>query len=417
MAFDFFKKRRKDNVIGEPEKRRTRLGALLFGAGTTYRNDIALTLSAVYRSVEVVSDSVAELECFVVKTDSKGYSKRVPNHPLSDMLNNRPNVRMSRFIFWKAMIASMLLRGDAFAWIQRDEKGEPIALHYIPYEWVTIVPPQYIDKPIEYRVVGISGNVQDKDMIHILNFTTDGIYGQSTLTHAKNVLELSHAADKHSVGFFNSGCAVGGILKSDLPLQDEQKKELHDSWYSSFGQSGNPGGLVVLEGGFSYQPVSLSASDSQLIESRRFNLNEVARYFGCSPLKLFDYSNSNYASVEMSQLSFITDTIAPLLAKLEAELTFKLFRDTPFQVKFNANQLIALDKKTSSEYYSRMFNIGCLTTNDIRMELGLPSVENGDVNFVPCNVLSLEKAVKTEPTSNALTTNDEPGDPEEDNKE
>lgn len=388
-----------------------KFGCTLMYGSSSYVNSKSLMLSAVYRCIEVISDSMGELPLYPYVTDSQGFRTRNVNHPTYRMLNERPNPRMSRFTFVKTMVTSCLMEGNAYAYIERDESGMPVGLHYLPNDWVTIKAPQWLSEPVSYSVTGFDGPIPHTDMIHIINFSYDGVEGVGTLEHAKNILSLSFSADKHALGFYSSGCGVNGILSSDRPLRDEQVKELKENWRNTIGSDGAPGGLIVVEGGLKFETVSIDPSSSQLLETRTFNVNEVCRFFGVSPTKCYDFSNNSFSSLEANQLSFLTDTLTPIIAKWESELNFKLFSGMNIECHFDTDVLIKNDKKTLSEYYSRLFNIGAINLDEIRRSLDLPALpdEIGKVNFTLVNVMPVKNAVNNTPKNSNVDSQNEAG--------
>ncbi len=176
-----------------------------------------MLLSTVYRCVEVISDSVAQLPLEPYKMDSNGYKVKFTSHPTYWLLNKEPNPRMTRFTFIKSLIVSTLLKGNGYAYIDRDEKGNARGLHFIPAEYVTIIKPKSIRESVTYSITGI-GKVESCNMIHILNFSYDGVEGVSTLNHARNTLRLSTDSEAHAAGFFKGGANPGGILKANTNL-------------------------------------------------------------------------------------------------------------------------------------------------------------------------------------------------------
>ena len=372
-------------------------GAITFG-GSIYSDNYAMKLSAVYRAVNCISDAVAQLPCEVFKVNSKGYKIKDRKNPVFNILNTKPNVRMTRYTFISLMIQSMLLKGNAYAYILRNEEGKIEQLIFIPTEYVTIIPPKYIHEPVQYKVVGINGNIEAKNIIHLLNQTMDGVVGISTLQYARNSLGLYHDTEKFAENFFSGGCALGGFIKSDTSLTPKQKVEIKEGFKQAFGRDGQSNGLAVLEGNLSYQPITVNPQDALMLQNREFSVIDVARWFNVSPIKLADLSKSSYSTVEATQLQFLTDTIAPLLEKIELEFETKLFgNDGAIDVRFDVSQLLRADKQSLANYYSTLFQIGALSINEIRKEIDLPSIQNGDETFVQVNLQTLKKATSEEP--------------------
>ena len=243
--FNFFKKKSKNK---EEERSSIWGDYLLYNGTSSYSESKSMLLSAVYRCVEVISDSIAQLPLEPYRMDSNGYKVKFTSHPTYKILNREPNPNMTKYTFLKIMVRSMLLTGNSYAYIERDEKGNCIGLHYIPSEFVTINKPLNIKDRISYSITGMKEIIEDCNMIHILNYTVDGYEGISTLRNARNTLQLASDAESNAEGFFRGGANVGGILKSSSPLTSKQKENLKSSWNQAFnGSSGTPNGIAVID--------------------------------------------------------------------------------------------------------------------------------------------------------------------------
>lgn len=395
--FNFGKKKQ----IQQPEERSGLVDYLMYNSTSSYSTNKSLLLSAVYRCVEVISDSVAQLPLEPYKIDANGYKLKYTEHPTYNILNKEPNPRMSRFTFMKALMVSVLLKGNGYAYIERDVKGNAVALHFIPADLVTVIAPKKLSDNIKYSITGI-GNVEACNMIHILNFSYDGITGISTLAHAKNTLGLAVDSEAHAAGFFKGGANMAGILKLvSGTLTESQKKGLKATWQRAFSpETGTPNGVCVLEGNMEFEPITVNPSDAQLLETREFNVIDICRFFGVSPVKAFDLSKSSYSTVEATELAFLTDTLAPLLEKIELEFERKLYKPSEkdsIDVRFDTATLLRADKQSLANYYQTLFNIGVISPNEIRKELDLPAVDYGDNTFVQVNIQTIEKAVTSKP--------------------
>lgn len=401
--FNFFKKKNKNK---EEERSSIWGDYLLYNGTSSYAESKSMLLSAVYRCVEVTSDSIAQLPLEPYRMDKNGYKVKFTSHPTYKILNREPNKNMTKYTFLKIMVRSMLLTGNAYAYIERDEKGNCIGLFYIPTEYVTINKPLNFKDRITYSITGMKEIIEDCNMIHILNYTVDGYEGISTLRNARNTLALASDTESNARGFFLGGANVGGILKSSSPLTSKQKENLKSSWNSAFnGKNGTPNGIAVLDADLDFQTVSINPADSQLLESRQFNVVDICRFFGVSPIKAFDFSKSSYNTIEQMQLAFLTDTLQPLLEKFEEEFKRKLFKPSEdyIDVRFSTAPLLRADKQSLANYYNTLFNIGVITPNEIRKELDLPEIENGNHAFVQVNIQTLDRATSTDP----VNSNDE----------
>lgn len=369
-------------------------GSLLFRRGN-FRLNQAMRLSTVYRCVTCISDSVAQLPIELLRVDSEGYKKRDRSNPIFSLLNTRPNTRMTRFTFMSLLVQSMLLDGNGYAFVKRNN-GKPEQLVFLPSSYVSIVAPSSIFEAVKYRVTGMPDLISHMDMIHLVNHSLDGVNGVSVLEYARHTLGLAHDSEQHAANFFASGCGVGGILKSNRILQEDQIEQIRKGWDKAFGRSGESNGVAIFGADMNYQPVTVNARDAQLLETRAFNVIDICRFFGVNPVKAFDLSKSSYSTVEATNIGFLTDTIGPLLEKIELEFETKLFgNDGSIDVRFDVSQLLRADKNALASYYRTLFQIGAIAPNEVRREIDLPRIEGGGENFVPVNLQTLKKAAST----------------------
>lgn len=356
-----------------------------------------MLLSTVYRCVDLISDSVAVLPLKTYLLDEGGFKKEYKTHPAYMILDLEPNEDMTRFVFFKTLMASVLLTGNGYAYIERDRNLNLLQLIYIPTSQVTIV---YIaDKNgimrKRYQVVGFKELVEPKDMIHVLNFSYDGIIGVSTLTHARQTLGIATKSEEHASGFFELGGAVSGILTVEGKRLDKgQKDQIYETWDERMSQ--HPNGIAVLEGNMKYQPITVSPKDSQLLESRQFNVVDICRFFSVSPVKAFDLSKSSYSTVEATQLQYLTDTALAVITKIEQEINRKVFLRSErgrIIAEFDTSAILRTDKAAQAAYWKDMFYVGAASPNEIRRENNLSRVDNGDKVFVPVNTQTLDNAL------------------------
>lgn len=386
------------------------------GSFSLQSREYPMLLSTVYRCVDLVSSSLGVLPCKVYKIDRNGFKREAHDHPAYDLLNLEPNEDMSRYTFFKMMVVSMLLTGNAYAYIERDSSQKPEQLIYIPSSKITIV---WVvdDKGIRhkrYMVAGFRELVEPADMVHILNFTYDGIHGVSTISHARQTLDIATNSEEHAKGFFKSGGSMSGILtiegKQSVPKK--QKDEIYDTWARRMVDS--PAAMMILPGNMKYEPITINPKDSQLLESRLFNVQDICRFFSVSPVKAFDLSKSSYSTIEATQLEYLTDTVLSIITNAELEINRKLF--LPFErqsyiAEFDTSTILRTDKASQAEWLTKMFSVGAITPNEIRREMNLSRVEGGDKSFVQVNVQTLDNAVKPAP-DNPVSQLPQPDNPD-----
>lgn len=352
-----------------------------------------MTLAAVYRCVNVISESVAQLPLETYRKDNDGYKKLYVSHPAFDLLREYPSPDMTRFIFLKTLVSSMLLEGNGYAYIDRDNFGNALSIQYIPSGMVNITYINTNSGPrMRYQVTGFRHLVEPIDMIHLMNFSYDGVKGVSTLTHARNTIGIAGAAEDFAKDFFSKGGNVRGILSYDTKLREGQREDIKKAWAEMI----NDGGIGVLEANSRYQSISISPSDAQMLETRQYDVIDICRFFGVSPVKAFDLSKSSYSTVEATQLSFLTDTLAPILENIELEFKRKVFRPSErsgIELKFNTDNLLRADKAAQANWIKTKIEAGLSTINEARRDLDLPRVDNGDRTLVNNAMVPLEYVV------------------------
>lgn len=376
----------------EPEQRKEEESvfglALNYNGWSTYKTSQSLALSAVYRCVEVITNGVASLPVKLYRTDERGFKYEMNNN-LSFILSKKPTGKINAFTFYKLIVKDILLQGNAYALILRDGKGEVIGLQYVQAGLVS--PIDKIDR-IEYQVTGIKGFVRQEDILHFMNYTDNGVFGISVLTHARRTLGIADYGENASENFYKSGGCTTGFLKFDGPSSGKQREEILSAWNQATGGVRNqPNGIPVLPANVNYTQLSVNPSDAQLLESREFSVVEICRFFGVSPTKCFDLTHASYNNSEMAELAFLNDTLRPLLTKIEMEMETKLFKpEERYDIKFDVSELLRTDKKSQAEYFTKLFNLGVLSPNDIRKELDMEEIEGGDIHCAQVNLTSIK---------------------------
>ena len=378
-AVDAEQRKDEENVFGL---------ALNYNGWGTYKTSQSLALSAVYRCVEVITNGVASLPVKLYRIDEKGFKYEMHNN-LSFILSKKPTGKINAFTFYKLIVKDILLQGNAYALILRDDNGEVVGLQYIQAGLVS--PIDKVDR-IEYQVTGIKGFVRQEDILHFMNYTDNGVYGISVLTHARRTLGIADYGENASENFYKSGGCTTGFLKFDGPSSGKQREEILSAWNQATGGVRNqPNGIPVLPANVNYTQLSVNPADAQLLESREFSIVEICRFFGVSPTKCFDLTHASYNNSEMAELAFLNDTLRPLLTKIEMEMETKLFKpEDGYDIKFDVSELLRTDKKSQAEYFTKLFNLGVLSPNDIRKELDMDEIEGGDIHCAQINLTSIK---------------------------
>ncbi len=351
---------------------------LLFG-GLTYQSN-AMNLSAVNRAVSLISDTIALLP-IKVKQETQGHKEELETHPVNILFRNGLGY-LSCFEFMRLLTQAVLLRGNGYAYIERASDGTATNLMYLEPSEVQVIYNKERNT-LFYQVPRIGhGRIEPCNMIHLKKYTFDGINGVSVLSYAQRSIKLSANAEEAAANFFESGCALSGILTVQGQLQDKQKQDIRNSWAQAYGSGGK--GLAVLQGNMSYQAVQQDSAKSQLLESRLFSVSDIARWFGISPILLGDYSKSSYNSIEATQNYFLLHTLQPYITMIEQEFTRKLFKPSESTLSINLDEttILRTDKEKQAQYFATLLDKGVLSPNEVRKELGYSEVDGLDKHIV-----------------------------------
>lgn len=336
----------------------------------------SMNISAVYRAVEIISDSVALLPIKIKLGKDKD---ELTTHPLNLVFTNS---RLTKFNLMKLLIQSVLLKGNGFAYIHRAEDGTPLELQFLNSGDVQIVWDK--NKQKLYYTCSTIGTkkIEPINMIHLVKNSYDGINGLSVISYAARAIKLANNTENSANNFFTNGCNLSGVLTVQGQLTDEQRANIRSSWNQAYSRGGN--GLAVLQGNMDYKPIQLSAADSQLLESRLFNVQDIARFFGISPVLLGDLSHSSYNTVEAMQQMFLLHTLQPYITMIEEEFTRKLVKPSEVGITINLDEaaLLKTDKTAQANYYGSLLDKGVLSINEVRKELGYCDIEGGDKHII-----------------------------------
>lgn len=347
--------------------------------GSIFGNSTAMNLSAVYRAVEIISDSVAILPIKVKDKDAK-HNEEIQNHPLNIALNG--NNLMSKYNLIKLLIQSVLLKGNGFAFIDRGSDGTILGLYFLQSSEVNIKYDKYKRTVYYTSTLFPNKRIEPNNMIHLVKNSDDGINGKSVISYACRTIGLANNTENSASSFYENGCNLSGVLTVQGQLSDKQRQDIRASWNQAYTDGGS--GLAILQGNMQYQAIQLNASDSQLLESRLFNVQDIARFFGISPVLLGDLSHSSYSTIEATQNQFLLHTLQPYIVMIEEEFTRKLLNDSESNliVNFDETFILKTDKTATANYYKTLLSCGVLCANEVRTELGYSEVEGLDKHLI-----------------------------------
>lgn len=378
--FDIFRKKEEPKPQKLEKEERSLWGeiGLTYGGFSSYSSQKAMRISTAYACTNIISDAVALLPLKVKKYE-KGKMVDI-EHPLKKILNLIPNKRYNHFDLFKLLIQSVILNGNGYLYIERDERLNVKALHLLDPAYVQPMPQE--DGTVKYIVAGMDSAVDAVNMIHLFQHVDEMFNGISVIKYASKCLEAAWDVEDQANKFFKRGAGLLGVLKAAAPLTDAQKGQIAQSWEKSISKTSS-GGVAILPQGLDFQSISVNPEDAQLLETRQYSVIDICRFFNVSPIKVFDYGHLSYNSLEQIELSFLQDTILPYVQLIEDEFNRKLFKPSEIgelYVDFDFTQMLQADKKTEAEYYRTLVTNGILSLNEARERLGFAPLDGDEYN-------------------------------------
>ena len=373
-------------------------------SGKRVNERTSMQMTAVYSCVRILSEAVASLPLNVYRYTESGGKEKAIDHSLYRLLHDEPNPEMSSFIFRETLMTHLLLWGNAYAQIIRNGKGEIIALYPLMPDRMTVDRDKNgrlyykYTKSNDDAPTMENGSVylDPSDVLHVPGLGFDGLVGYSPIAMAKNAIGLAIAAEEYGSKFYANGAAPSGVLEHPGTLKDPAR--VRDSWNSTFGGSSNSHKVAVLEEGMKYTPISISPNEAQFLETRKFQINEIARIFRVPPHMVGDLEKSSFSNIEQQSLEFVKYTLDPWVVRWEQALYRSLLSEEEKKTlffKFNVEGLLRGDYASRMSGYATARQNGWMSANDIR-ELEdldrIPAELGGDIYLVNGNMLPLVSA-------------------------
>jgi HK97 family phage portal protein len=370
----------------------------LFGgttdAGVSVSEQSSMRTSAVYGCVMLIAKAIGSLPLKVYRRKSNGDSVEVPDTLPYYLLHDEPNPAMTSCVWREFLTANVLLGGNAYAAIGRNHANQIIDLFPIPSSAVT---PERVNGRNRYHVRvgdGTTETIDQSDMIHVPGLGFDGVKGLSVITAAaKQAVGLALATEQHGSKLFSNGARLGVVLKHPKTLSKDAQMRLKAQFDQQQGGLSNAFKSMVLEEGLDVTNISMTSEDAQFLETRRFQVEDIARFFGVPPHMIghTDKQTSWGTGVEQNTLGFLIFTLLPWLTRFEQEFNRKLFPRSPFYAQFKVQGLMRGDSAARSAYYASGHQNSWLTTNEIRRAEDLAPVPGGDTLFVQTNLTPLQQ--------------------------
>ena len=352
-------------------------------SGKRVTDRTALQHIAVYACVRVLSEAIAQLPLHVYHYTENG-KERVPQHPLYFLLHDQPNPEMTSFVFRETLMSHLLIYGNAYAQIIRNGRGDVLGLYPLMPDKVRV------DRDQRNRLVYIysrydeanpnlkqQGDIvlQAEDVLHILGLGYDGLVGYSPIALAKNAIGISIACEDYGASFFGNNANPSGVLEHPGVIKNPDK--LRDAWHRAYGGR-NAHKVAVLEEGVKFTPISIPNNEAQFLETRKFQIEEIARMYRVPLHMIGDLDHATFSNVEHLSLDFVKYSLDPWIVRWEQSLQKALLSDSEkgqYFIKFNVDGLLRGDYASRMQGYSIGIQNGFLCPNDVR--------ELEDMNLIP----------------------------------
>lgn len=380
----------------QPEKRSfgNALGAAraqtIFGgssAGGVVTPATALASTTVRACVQKIAHTVASLDVDIFQVDGERQTKI--QHPLTPLLKVAPIPGQTAFDMWESLISDAYLYGVGFAAIERDNNARVLAL-------------RHLDASTLKETTLANGDVawihEESDNVFVDDelFMIRGFRGSSLIEQHRETIALERAAENFGSTFFGSGGNVSGIISTDHSLTDEQFERLSASWAARYHGARNAHRTAILEHGMKYERIGTAPEAAQFIQTRKFQAEMICSAFGVSPALIGLDASVTYNNVEQQSIFFAQYTVAPLLRRIQQQITVKLLTERErgsVEARFNIASLLRADAKTRGEYFTALIRDGVVSINEAREALeNLNPIEGGDTHFVPLNLAPLDAA-------------------------
>lgn len=362
-----------------------------FNAPSVSTPDSAMAIASVYRCVDILSGTIASLELQHLKRSGSIF-KYAGDTQLNTLFAGRANSRQNFFVLLKNVVARLLLSGNAYIYPRFSSRGELLDIILLGDRTVSYDKISNTYSVSDY-VWNVNGVFSADEIIHLKNNSLDGGYtGVSTITYASLSLSLSANADKQTnngllSGNQKSGFLVGGNELQGLgALDTEVADRVADRVNSEIAQGRR---IIRLSGSMQFIESSMSNSDAELLEVRKYSVLDICRFFGVHPYMVFADQSTNYKEAENSQINFLNQTLQPLILQIEQEFSVKLLprgRRASERIRFDLSRLFATDLRTRAEYVKSSVEAGVMTPNEGRIFENREPIDGGDQLFITCNV-------------------------------
>jgi HK97 family phage portal protein len=356
-------------------------GGVQSNSGETITFDSALRIAAVYSAVRIISEALASLPLIVYRRLPGGGKERATDHWAFRLLHDKPNSIQTSFEWRETFMSHLLLRGNAYH-LKLGRPERPTEL--IPFD------PDLVDVELKTgrRLIYTVNPSQEDDgrvlelpqakVFHLRGLSSDGYMGRSVISDARDAMGLSISLEKHGSGTFKNGVRPSGVLEVPVKLADDAYQRLKDSFNQEYGGSDNAGKTALLEQGTTFKPVSMTNEDSQFVDSRKFQIAEVARTFRLPLHMLQENVTQPRANMEQAALEFVQNTLRPWAVRIEQAIDTQILGGSEeFFVEHLFDGMLRGDQKSRFESYAIAKQNGWLNADEIRERENMNPLPDG----------------------------------------
>jgi len=387
---DFF-----TNLFKKPEKRDfiSAMNAISRGAssGVSVDKNTALTFTAVWSAVRLLSESISILPINIYQREKNGDKTLALNNPSYYLLHNEPNNYMSSVAMFEKIMMDLCLSGNSFVHIVRSPRGLVQALIPLNAQDIKV---KINEGQIFYHNENSDVVLDDYDVLHFKGVSQDGIMGLSPITQNANAIGWGISLESYGSKYFTNSAKLSGVLETDRALSEEAIDRLRNSFSNTYNSLQNAQSTAILEEGLSFKPITISPEQSQFLASRVFSIQEVSRMFSIPSFMLQEHSKSSFNNIESLSQSYVTYTLMPYIRRMESEMNRKLFKTNEkgkLFVEWNVNGLLRGNIKDRNDAYKTGINNGFLSINEIRRKENMNSIPDGDSHYMPLNMTTIDK--------------------------
>lgn len=357
------------------------------GSGITVTPATALNVSAVYAAVRILSETIASLPLKIYK--ATGDTRAIANHPLNKLLGVSCNGEQTAMELREFQMTNLGLRGNAYSQIIRDGRGMVAEINPLNSAFMRVDRNKAGELIFDYQEYGNARVYGNKDIWRVAALGSNGVLGLSPVALAKESIGVSIATESHAARMFTNGAQPAGVLEFEHELSQPVIEKLRTQFAEHYQGHKNAHKPMILEGGMKYHAIGMNADDSQFLESRKFQISEIARWYRIPLHMLAEMDKATFSNIEHQSIEFVVHTIRPWLVRLEQSISRDLLTAAERRTLFASHTVEGLlrgDTKSRIEAYGKAIQDGWMTRNEVRKLENLNWAPGLDEFILPLNM-------------------------------